>query len=70
MNNESKDTKYLINELKKYKALLETLKNENLYTSYIDYDWDENPIADYNYFDMEEYIDEWMSEYNQKQKNK
>lgn len=70
MNNESKDTKYLINELKKYKALLETLKNENLYTSYIDYDWDENPIAYYDYFDMEEYIDEWMSEYNQKQKNK
>ncbi len=70
MINKIEYIEYLINELKKYKALIADLKKEELYTHYIDYDWDENAFIDYELFDLDEYIYDWMCQYNQNQKKK
>lgn len=70
MPNKIEYIEYLINELKKYKALIADLKKEELYISHIDYDWDENSFIYYDLFDLDEYIYDWMYQFNQNQKKK
>ena len=47
-------------ELDSYKRLIENLKNLWLGTEELDYDYEENPITNFEPFDFDYYVDNWF----------
>lgn len=45
-----------------YKKLIEYLKTLDLYEFELDYDYEENPISNYNPVNLGEYIENWLKD--------
>lgn len=60
---------YLIEEITKYKYLIERLKELDLYEYEVDYDWDENPYDSYFPADLDCHIENILKCYEYEQEN-
>ncbi len=60
---------YLIEEITKYKYLIERLKELDLYEYEVDYDWDENPYDSYFPADLDYHIENILKCYEYEQEN-
>ena len=60
---------YLIEEITKYKYLIEKLKELNLYEYEVDYDWDENPYDSYFPADLDCHIENILKCYEYDKEN-
>lgn len=56
----SKENQELKKQLEEYQNLIKNLKQLELYEYNLDYDYEENPIDDYQSFDMDYYIDNYL----------
>ena len=60
---------YLIEEITKYKYLIERLKELDLYEYEVDYDWDENPYDSYFPADLDYHIENILKCYEYDKEN-